>query len=185
MVQTRFAPFLKRFVAFLIDLVASLIVARVLLIPLRMLVQPHDFFGDPFAHWGILGRMAGGVCSWLPSPGWLFGVNGGELLGWASTAVFVLYFSVFESSWRQATPGKMALGIFVTDEQGRRLSFPRALGRTLGKLLSTACCLIGYIIALFSRRSQALHDLIANTLVLEPCQTPSLSEPPQAEPPRP
>jgi uncharacterized RDD family membrane protein YckC len=178
MMPTRFAPFLKRFVAFLIDMAASLIVARVLLIPLRMLLEPHEFFGDPFSHWGMMGHCLG----WLPYPHWLFG-GAGELMSWASTAVFLLYFSVFESSWRQATPGKMALGLFVADEQGRRISFARALGRTLGKMLSTACCFLGFIMALFSRRSQGLHDLIANTLVLEPCETRS-AEPPLAETPR-
>ncbi len=179
MISTKYAPFLKRFVAFLIDMVASVIVARVLLIPLRMLVEPHDFFGYPFAHWGWLDNFT----SCLPSPHWLTG-GMDDLLGGASMAVFLLYFSIFESSWRQATPGKMLLGIFVTDEQGRRISFPRALGRTLGKFLSTACCFIGYIMALFSSRSQGLHDLIANTLVLEPHEE-SFPQPPQAEMPQP
>jgi len=48
------------------------------------------------------------------------------------------------------------------------ISFPRALGRTLAKVLSKALCYIGYIVALFTARNQALHDLLADTLVLEP-----------------
>jgi len=96
-------------------------------------------------------------------------------------SLYWLYFAIFESSPRQATPGKMMLGIFVTDIYGRRISFLRALGRTLGKVLSKAFCYLGYILALFTDRSQAFHDLLANTLVLEPDYIPAppmVSHPP-------
>ena len=163
MMPTRYAPFLKRFVAFLIDTFLSIVVARVLLVPLEMVTGRYFHFGEPFAHWGMLGE----IFRSFPIPHWLTG-DSEQLMGSAMFAIFILYFSVFESSWRQATPGKMMFGIFVTDESGRRLSFGRALGRTLSKLLSQACCFLGYVLALFTSRRQALHDLIANTLVLEP-----------------
>ena len=73
--------------------------------------------------------------------------------------------------------------LFVTDEQGRRISLARALGRNLGKVLSTACCFLGFIIALLTQRSQALHDLLASTLVLEPDFRPP--QPPSPPPPAP
>ncbi len=77
-----------------------------------------------------------------------------------------LYHTVLESSGRQATLGKMAMGIVVTDMEGRRISFGRANGRFWSKILSGLFLSIGYIIAGFTERKQALHDLIAATLVV-------------------
>ena len=51
-----------------------------------------------------------------------------------------LYFAIMESSSRQATLGKMVLGIVVTDMDGKRISFGRALGRNLGKIVSQIIC---------------------------------------------
>ncbi|GHA77150.1 RDD family protein [Pontibacter akesuensis] len=78
-----------------------------------------------------------------------------------------LYYAGFESSAKQATLGKQLFGIFVTDTQGYPLSFARASGRYFGKLLSGLIFLIGYIMAAFTKRRQALHDMLANTLVLQ------------------
>ena len=71
-----------------------------------------------------------------------------------------------ESSARQATLGKMAFGIVVTDVHARRISFARATGRFFGKVLSNLTFCIGYLLAAFTDRKQALHDLIAGTLVV-------------------
>jgi uncharacterized RDD family membrane protein YckC len=77
-----------------------------------------------------------------------------------------LYSAMMESSSRQATLGKMALGIVVTDEQGQRITFGQASGRHFGKILSGLICLIGFIMAGFTERKQALHDMMAGTLVI-------------------
>ena len=82
-----------------------------------------------------------------------------SLLAW-------LYFAVCESSSWQATIGKLAMGIRVTDLQGQRISFPRALGRYAAKLLSTLLLLIGFLMVAWTHRKQGLHDMLANTLVL-------------------
>ena len=58
--------------------------------------------------------------------------------------VQILYFAVMESSSKQATLGKMVLGIVVTDIDGKRISFGRAIGRNLGKIISQIILLIGY-----------------------------------------
>lgn len=76
-----------------------------------------------------------------------------------------LYFALQESSARQATIGKQALGIYVTDTEGGRLSFMKATLRYFGKILSGLTFGVGYIMAAFTARRQALHDFIANTLV--------------------
>ncbi|WP_276499274.1 RDD family protein [Pontibacter litorisediminis] len=84
-------------------------------------------------------------------------------------AAFVgwLYYAGFESSARQATLGKQLFGIFVTDTEGYRITFARATGRYFGKMLSGLILLIGYLMAAFTERRQALHDKIADTLVLQ------------------
>lgn len=76
-----------------------------------------------------------------------------------------LYYALMESSSWQATLGKRALGITVTDLQGNRISFGRATGRHWAKVLSGLILGIGYLMAGFTERKQALHDQVANCLV--------------------
>jgi uncharacterized RDD family membrane protein YckC len=89
-----------------------------------------------------------------------------------STAVIItsvlawVYFAALESSPLQATVGKLALGIRVTDLQGRRISVLRALGRYPAKILSTLILCIGFLMVAWTRRKQGLHDMICGTLVL-------------------
>ena len=78
-----------------------------------------------------------------------------------------LYFSLLESSKSQATVGKMALSLMVTDTEGARISFARAAGRYLAKNLSTIILFIGYFMMLWDDRNQTLHDKIASTLVVK------------------
>lgn len=80
--------------------------------------------------------------------------------------VSLLYFPILESSSLQATPGKLALGIMVTDLQGNRIGFGRALGRNLAKIVSMIILYIGFIMAGFTAKKQALHDMIAGCLVV-------------------
>jgi uncharacterized RDD family membrane protein YckC len=77
-----------------------------------------------------------------------------------------LYSALQESSRHMATVGKRALGIVVTDMNGNRISFGRASGRFFGEILSGCICYIGYIMAGFTERKQALHDMLAGTLVI-------------------
>jgi uncharacterized RDD family membrane protein YckC len=77
-----------------------------------------------------------------------------------------LYYALMESSNKQATLGKMAIGIIVTDLSGNRISFGRATGRYFGKILSGLILNIGYIMAGFTEKKQALHDIIAGCLVV-------------------
>ena len=78
-----------------------------------------------------------------------------------------LYYAYLESSANQGTLGKMALGLIVTDLQGRRISFGRGTGRFFAKIITGLIPLgIGYIMAGFTEKKQALHDMIVGTLVL-------------------
>lgn len=78
-----------------------------------------------------------------------------------------LYYSLMESSNYQASIGKMVLGLKVTDINGNKLDFSKALVRNLCKIISSMILLIGYLMAAFTEKKQALHDMIANTLVVK------------------
>jgi uncharacterized RDD family membrane protein YckC len=87
----------------------------------------------------------------------------------AFIAVFLgqwLYFALMESSSKQATVGKNILRIRVTDMSGNRISFGRASARYFAKYISSFTLLVGYLMAGFTQKNQALHDIIAETLVL-------------------
>jgi uncharacterized RDD family membrane protein YckC len=96
------------------------------------------------------------------------------LVGLITTSILVWFIRVivswaygagFESSRWQATPGKMLLGLKVTDLEGRRITFMRATGRALGKWVSGLLLGMGYVLVAFTDRKQGLHDLMAGTLV--------------------
>ena len=86
-------------------------------------------------------------------------VSFNALIGW-------LYYAFFESSDKMATPGKMAFSIKVTDNLGEKISFARASGRYFGKYLSGLILFAGFIMAAFTEKKQALHDVLANCLIL-------------------
>jgi uncharacterized RDD family membrane protein YckC len=84
-----------------------------------------------------------------------------------SIVMMWIYYAWMESSSYQGTLGKMALGLYVTDLEGRRISFARASGRYFAKLITSLIPLgIGYAMAGFTEKKQALHDMIASCLVL-------------------
>jgi len=84
-----------------------------------------------------------------------------------STVVSWLYYALMESSAKQATLGKMALGIRVTDLDGNRITFGKATGRYFAKILSALILGIGFLMVAFTQRKQGLHDILAGTLVFK------------------
>lgn len=78
-----------------------------------------------------------------------------------------LYPALTESSERQATIGKRAVGVVVTDTRGNRISFARATGRTVAKILNVLTLGIGWLIAAFTPQKRALHDYASGTLVVQ------------------
>jgi len=85
---------------------------------------------------------------------------------WKLVLVFI-YYGAMESSKYQASLGKIAMGIKVTGTKGERLDFSKALLRNLSKIISSAILGIGYLMVFFDDRNQALHDKIADALVVE------------------
>ena len=139
-----YAGFLRRLVAYVID--AIICYAVIFLFDLLFMMGVLRF-ADP------AGRgLAPDVVSVFPA-----------LIAFVVTWA---YFAILESSARQATLGKMAIGIKVTDLNGHRISLLRATGRFFAKFLSGLILLIGYIMAAFTARKQALHDILAGTLVV-------------------
>ncbi len=76
------------------------------------------------------------------------------------------YFALMESSPAQATLGKRAMGIIATDGKGQRLNLGQASGRYFAGAISYITLYIGYALAGWTTRKQALHDLIADTCVV-------------------
>ena len=114
----------------------------------------------------VLGAVAGGILGFIygASTGtavgaYFVGQIAGMLVGW-------IYFASFESSSKQATLGKMALGIKVTDINGEPIGFGKATGRHFGKIISTLIIFIGFIMVAFTQKKQGLHDIMAGSLVV-------------------
>ncbi|MEK6335492.1 MAG: RDD family protein [Acidobacteriota bacterium] len=95
-----------------------------------------------------------------------------------SIAAGWLYHSLLESSSWQGTVGKKLLGLKVTDLDGRRIGFGRATGRYFGSILSGMICFIGFIMVAFTEKQQALHDMMAGTLVIRGDVEPYREPPP-------
>jgi uncharacterized RDD family membrane protein YckC len=134
-----FAGFWLRLVAAIIDGV----ILNVVQVPITLALG-----GGPFSH----DRQNPGAAM------------GGSLL---SIVIAWLYSALQESSSAQATLGKRAVGIIVVDERtGEQISFAQATGRHFAKIISSCILLIGFIMAAFTQKKQALHDIMAGTLVL-------------------
>jgi len=142
-----YAGFWLRFVAYIIDTILLNIVALC--------------FG------AIVGFVAGLLISLVDRDALQSGIFVLQCIVVVIVLVLVwLYFAMMESSVYQATLGKMALGLQVTDRQGNRIGFARASGRFFGKIVSGMILLIGYMMAGWTERKQALHDMLADTLVV-------------------
>jgi len=139
------AGFGLRLVAWFIDLIALWIGGVLVNAVLTILGSAVDYAAG-----------TNGTITWIATGlSFLFQVVG----GW-------LYFSLLESSKWQATLGKRAMGIMVVDYGYNRISFGKATGRYWGKVVSTLICYIGFFMAGWTERKQALHDIMASTLVI-------------------
>ena len=146
-----YAGFWLRFVAFIIDSIVLYFIGTIVTLPF-------------LATMGLRGVMRGHLPmspeEWMPLMGAFM------RLAFIRMVLNWLYYALLESSAWQATLGKKALGLEVTDAEGRRISFGRATGRFFAKIISALILFIGFIMAGFTERKQALHDMIAGTLVI-------------------
>jgi uncharacterized RDD family membrane protein YckC len=138
-----YAGFSRRALAFTIDQFILLVLVIILMMPLAVLLGIGSMIAWPFVTIFFLPPV-------LPLS---------TIIGW-------LYFAMQESGRHRGTIGKRICGLSVVDYAGNRITFGRATLRFFGKFLSSAIMLIGFIMAAFTERHQALHDFIAETLVV-------------------
>ena len=79
----------------------------------------------------------------------------------------IAYYGLMESSRHQATLGKLACGLYVTDIVGARVSLGKAMCRYLASLLSGIILCVGYLMGAFTQKKQCLHDILCGTLVIK------------------
>lgn len=116
---------------------------------------------------GFVGRLAGELIGTVLSD--VF--SGGDLaealmIVLCTLLIYTLYFAWFHSAL-SATPGKMVIGIKVARTNGEPISFLRAIGRYMAQALSTIPLFLGFVMAAFTARKQALHDFICDTVVVD------------------
>ncbi|MFJ7747281.1 RDD family protein [Peribacillus sp. NPDC097295] len=100
--------------------------------------------------------------------GEIFAFMGGTLITvFLSVLISFFYYTLLHSSKWQGTIGKKLLNIKVVDLNGKRIGFGKASGRYFATILSGIIFYIGYIMAGFTERKQALHDMVAGTLVIK------------------
>jgi uncharacterized RDD family membrane protein YckC len=162
-----YGGFWRRFAAYLLD---TLIIYAPLII-IQLILQ-QVFMTSTTVTTGTTGP--GGTMTQTNTTGSIVAVSGCGM-SIVQILAFWLYFALQESSSLQATLGKRLLGLYVADEQGNRISFGRASGRLFGKFLSGMILYIGFIMAAFTQRRQALHDMMAGTVVLK--REPSTAQP--------
>ena len=136
----QYAGFWSRFIAWVIDVAALWMLAFVLAIIIPILIGP--LIGLP-ADAAILASI---IVFWVVVP-WL-------------------YWALMERSSRQATLGKIIMGLTVTDMAGNRISFVRATKRYWAKVLSALMLLAGFVMIAFTAKKQGFHDIIARCLVM-------------------
>lgn len=153
---TGYAGFWRRFAAYLLD---ALVVLTVVI-------------GVPFTIGIVIGVSDAMSGRRTTQADFAFGNDADRAVGLAVYAfLFVTtlaYSSLMESSPSQATLGKLAMGLKVVDLHGRRISLGHAVGRALARIfLSELLFKLGFLMAAFTDRRQALHDLVAGTLVVK------------------
>lgn len=115
---------------------------------------------------GIILWIVGVILSYIVLGGYSL-IQSDPLLTVLQLLAGISYFSVLESSTRQATLGKSVVGIKVGDEEGRQISLGTAVGRYFSKILSAVILLIGFMMVGWDSKKQGLHDKIMGTYVYE------------------
>jgi uncharacterized RDD family membrane protein YckC len=157
-VSVQYAGFWLRVVAYLIDSAVMGMGFMALFVPFAIMTGLTAVLGN--IHPGDDPRDVGAVLGGTFFLGFFTVVSLAFLGAW-------LYHAKMESSSWQATLGKKALNLRVTDLYGQRVTFARASARHFAKLITGLIPLgIGFMLAGLTERRQALHDMIAGCLVL-------------------
>jgi uncharacterized RDD family membrane protein YckC len=159
-VQFVYAGFWRRFVAAILDY----IVLAFIYLPLRLIlhlgnnmIDVKQFMGNGTAP--DYNAMMDAIFNMYKDPRFILS---------QITFIFisVTWFAGWEASKFQATPGKIAIGLKVCNMEGVKISFLNGLGRNFGKQISKLIIYVGYMMAGWTQKKQALHDMMANCLVI-------------------
>lgn len=85
------------------------------------------------------------------------------MAAYGAAAVYSVYF--WASRWH-ATPGKRLVGLIVVADDGSLLGVGRSAWRLVGQVVS-GLVIVGPLLVIGSERRQALHDLLAGTVVVK------------------
>jgi uncharacterized RDD family membrane protein YckC len=146
-----YAGFWKRVAAYLIDAIILSVMELLILLPFLGLLGIGLFTTD------MEDLSTGFILALITT--YLGAIVLTFMCGW-------LYFAILETM-KQATPGKMIVGIKVTDMNGNAITFGRATGRYFAKIISSLTFGVGYIMTAFTQQKQALHDIISGCLVVD------------------
>lgn len=163
-----YAGFWQRFGAWVIDLI-------VLIVPSAIAFYA---FGGLDAYKHFLEQVQGGADMATAMREYALGAQSSSV---ATVVIGFVYYALFEGSKWQATPGKLALRLRVTDIDGQRLSLGRAAARNAVRLTNMIIWLIPlvcYLAVAWTQRKQGLHDLVAGTLVLNGRASEQAAAPP-------
>lgn len=136
----KFASFGLRLIAFLLDLIIGSIIAVIV------------FF--VFSHLLNLLTLLGGELYFIVMSGLII-------------AYWWIYFTLLETSPKQATYGKRIVGLKVVDINGGKLDIWQATARFFMKSLSALILGIGFLQIIFSPKNQSLHDKLIKTYVIK------------------
>jgi len=145
--QPNYATFVQRALAFIIDFIILAIVGQII----------NAIFGvNSFAMMNTqdLSVIQDMYKAMMPALG-------------ASTVLQAAYYTFMESSAKQGTIGKIALGLKVVDYNGNRITPVKAFLKYVGRIINGCTCMIGYLLPLFTEKKQALHDMIGGAVVLK------------------
>ena len=158
-----YAGFWRRFIAYTIDgIILGVPMAFALVNPtLYKTVKGITIFGFKERRFDAIGPVS-----------WLVGLHPTNYFKYVlilSILFFIihfLYFNLFTCSKLQGTIGKRTLGLKVVGEDGNRISLRRAIGRYFASMFSYLM-FSGFIMAVFTKKKQTLHDYMASTFVVK------------------
>lgn len=150
--QVRYAGFWIRFIAIFIDT----ILASILILPLlEIFFRNEKAISISSLDIQTLSSLEFGSISSLTGVGYLIYII-------VVAAVFTLFWR-----YRNATPGKMLLGLKVVDASSlKTLSIKQSVIRNIGYYVSMLPLMLGFFWAGFDQRKQGWHDKMAGTVVI-------------------
>lgn len=139
--KKRYAGFWIRFLAFIIDTVILAVIARLL-------------FGPQASQFAIHAGEGGKI-----------GFNFNVMFAGPHMIIPIAYYLGFWV-WKSATPGKLALGLKIIQQNGKDISWQKAILRYIGYILSVLPLCLGFLWIGFSKKKIGFHDMIAKTYVI-------------------